>query len=287
VPAFAYIASVNCILYQGATPVFVDVDSQTYNISPEAIKQKITSRTKGIVAIDYAGHAAAWDELRQIAEQHSLCLVEDAAPALGGSYHGKALGTLGDVGITSFHAAKTFTTVEGGMLFMRDAELAKRARMIRSHGESFEEKYRHVELGHNYRMTDLHAAIGLGQFSRYDKIVESRRSAADYYSKNLVDVPGLVVPHILPGNQHAWFLYPLLIEKRDKVRASLAENGIVTNISWPYPAYRQPYLERYFQESCPVAERLCNTVLCLPLYYEITQAEQDIVIQSLKEAVES
>jgi perosamine synthetase len=286
VPAFAYIASVNCILYQGATPVFVDVDPQTYCLSVEAVKEKITSRTRGIIAIDYAGQAAPWAELRQLGREHNLFLIEDAAPALGGSYRGQALGTLGNVGITSFHTAKIFTTVEGGMLFMSDAKLAERACLIRSHGESPTEKYLHVELGHNYRMTDLHAAIGLAQFSRYEQVLQDRRQAAEYYSRHLQALPDVVPPAVLPGNQHAWFLYPILVQKRDEVRAWLTRAGIGTNISWPYPVYRQPYLQQFFKEPCPVSERLCQQVLCLPMYYGMTQAEQDLVIQALSQALE-
>jgi len=287
VPAFAYIASVNCVLYQGATPVFADVDPLTFNLSVESVEEKITSRTRGIIAIDYAGQAAPWDDLRDVAKRHGLFLIEDAAPALGGKYRGKDLGTLGDIGITSFHAAKTFTTVEGGMLFTSDAGLAERARMIRSHGESPSEKYRHLELGNNYRMTDLHAAIGLAQFSRFTDVLQRRQEIAEYYMNGLKEINGLEVPTVLPKNQHAWFLYPILLDKRDEVRKLVTQAGIGTNISWPYPVYRQPYLEKYFKQPCPVSESLCRKVLCLPMYYQMTVPEQDRVISALREALGS
>lgn len=285
VPAFAYIASVNCVLYQGARPVFVDIDPRTFNLSVASARERITSSCKGMVIIDYAGQAAAWDELRSFAKEYGLFLVDDAAPALGGRYRGKALGTLGDVGVTSFHAAKTFTTVEGGMLFLHDSKLDSRARRIRSHGESPEVKYRHLELGHNYRMTDLHAAVGLAQFSRYYEVLTDRARAASYYSEHLKDITGITIPQVLPGNEHAWFLYPILVEQRDQVRDRLAEMGIDTNISWPYPAYEQPYLKRYYSSPCPVTEEVCRKVLCLPLYYGITQAEQDYIVSSIEQAL--
>jgi perosamine synthetase len=285
VPAFAYIASVNCVLYQGAKPVFVDVDRQTFTMSVESARERVTPACTGMVVIDYAGQAAAWDELRGFAEEHQLFLVEDAAPALGGRYRGKALGTLGDVGVTSLHTAKTFTTVEGGVLFLHDAELDARARMIRSHGESPDVKYRHLELGHNYRMTDLHAAVGLAQFERYDDVLADRARAASYYSQNLQDILGITIPRVLPGNEHAWFLYPTLIDHRDQVRSRLAEMGVGTNVSWPYPAYDQPYLRQYYVAPCPITEEICHKVLCLPMYYKITQAELDYVVSSLERAL--
>jgi len=285
VPAFAYIASVNCVLYQGATPVFVDVDRDTYNMSAESARERITPKSKGMVVIDYAGQAAGWDELRSLAVEHGLFLVEDAAPALGGRYRGRALGTIGDVGITSFHTAKTFTTVEGGMLFVHDAGLEARARRIRSHGESPDTKYRHLELGHNYRMTDLHAAVGLAQLTRYSDVLADRAKAADHYSEHLQQLKGLIVPKVLPENDHAWFLYAILVDQRDQVRERLAEMGIGTNVSWPYAAYKQPYLERYYSGPCPVTEEICRKVLCLPMYYGITPPQLDHVILSIGKAL--
>ena len=238
-----------------------------------------------MVAIDYAGQAAPWDELRSFALDHNLFLIEDAAPSLGGKYRGKSLGLLGDIGITSFHMAKTFTTVEGGMIFLHDENLDARARMIRSHGESLDIKYRHVELGHNYRMTDLHAAVGIAQISRYNEVLANRAMAANYYSKHLQHIKGVTIPEVLPGNEHSWFLYPVLVQQRDQVRDYLAEMGIGTNVSWPYPAYEQPYLKKFSNGAHPVTEDICKRVLCLPMFYGITLEEQDCVIASLEQAV--
>jgi len=285
VPAFTYIASVNCILYQGAKPVFVDIDPCTFNLSVDSAQRRVTSSCKAVIVIDYAGQSAAWNELRSFADEFGLSLVEDAAPAMGGKYNRKSLGTMGDIGITSFHIAKNFTSVEGGMLFLHDKELDSRARIIRSQGESPEVKYRHVELGHNYRMTDLHAAVGLAQFSRYHAVLEDRTRAADYYSEHLTNINGITVPLVLPGNTHGWFLYPILINKRNQIREHLTEMGVETNVSWPYPAYEQPYLKQYFSEPCPVTEQVCSEVLCLPLYYGITQEEQDYVISSIERSI--
>jgi perosamine synthetase len=285
VPSFAYIASVNCILYQDAVPVFCDVDPVTLNLSVESARSRMTERTKGIIALDYAGQSADWRGLRELARERELFLVEDAAPGLGGAYHGQALSTLGDVAITSFHAAKTFNTVEGGMVFLHDADLERRARIIRSQGESPEEKYVHPELGHNYRMSDLHAAVGLAQFARYEEILRERADAARYYDERLAAVPEVERPVVLPHNRHAWFLYPTRVPRRDLVRERLAERGIGTNVSWPHPAYRQPYLQRFAGEACPVAERACASVLCLPLYMGMTREDQDAVVDGLRDVL--
>lgn len=279
VPAFAYIASVNCILYQGAIPVFVDVDPVTFNMDPKDAEKKVTKKTKAIIALDYAGQAADWKALRTLADQHELFLLEDAAPSFGGEYKGKALGTIADIGITSFHAAKIFNSVEGGMILLNDKEWDKRARVIRSQGESPDVKYSHIELGHNYRMSDLHAAVGLAQLQRYYEVLENRAQIANYYSKNLNG--DCVLPKVLDGNKHAWFLYPILVKDRDSLRAKLNEQGVSTNVSWPNPCYAHNHLEKFYQEPCPVTEQVCQEVLCLPLYHGMTEKEAQYVVETL------
>ena len=285
VPAFSYIATLNCVLYQGATPVFVDVRSDTFNIDVDLVSKQLTPATKGIIAIDYAGQAANWAELRKLATEHGMFLIEDAAPALGGSYHDKALGTLGDIGITSFHTAKNFTSVEGGMIFTSNPEFEKRARMIRSHGESFITKYSHEEVGHNYRMSDLHAAVGLAQVSRFKEVIASRRRAAEFYTKELQKVEEITVPEILQGNDHAWFLYPILVENRDLVREKLTNLGIQTNVSWPFAAYQQPHLAKYKTTTCGVTEDVCKKVLCLPMFFGITDNELNLVVSAIRKII--
>jgi len=286
VPAFSYIASATCVLYQGATPVFADVDPVTYTLDPADVRRVITPRTRGIVAVDYAGQAPPWDELRAIASERGLFVVEDAAPSLGGRYRGRSLGTLGDVGITSFHVAKTFSAVEGGMVFTEREDLCRTAAMIRSQGESPTEKYWHPVLGHNYRMSDLHAAVGLAQLERYEEVLRSRADAAARYTAQFRGMADVRVPEVAPDNEHAWFLYPVLVPNRDAVRRELRERGIETNVSWPRPIYDQLPFAPFRQRTCPVSERICREVLCLPLYYGMTADEQELVVKALGEAVE-
>lgn len=287
VPSFAYIASVNCVLYQDAVPVFVDVDPVTLNLDPEDARRKITAKTRAIIAIDYAGHGADWDSLRALSRETGIPLVEDGAPSFGGRFRDRALCTFGDLGITSFHTAKVFTSVEGGMVFCSTAEQAEQARIIRSQGESLHEKYVHPRLGHNYRLSDLHAAIGLGQLARFRDVLGRRAAAARYYGERLAAARNVVLPAVLDGHVHAWFLYVVRLPRRDAVRRRLCDMGIETNVSWPYPAYAQEHLKAFFRSACPVAEDACGSVLSLPMYYELTRSEQDVVVDALTRAVDA
>lgn len=286
VPAFTYIATANSVLYQHAVPVFADVDPRTYTLDSNDVIRKITSKTKCLLPVDYAGQAADFDALREIAIKHHLHIVEDGAPGFGGEYKGRKLCSLGDVSIASFHMAKIFTTVEGGMVFTNDDELAKLARMIRSQGEDPNRKYYHPILGHNYRMSDLHAAVGLAQMKRIKEILSKRAELSLYYTEHLKDCSGIIIPHVAEGNKHAWFLYPILVNNRDVVKNYLSEKGISINVSWPLPVYEQEFYKQLKTEPCRVTEDITKKILCLPLYYTMKQDEQDYVIDCLKRAVE-
>jgi dTDP-4-amino-4,6-dideoxygalactose transaminase len=285
VPAMTYIATVNAVLYQCATPVFADIEEETYNISPADIEKKITKKTKCIIAIDYAGQGAAYNEIQKIAKKHKLYLIEDGAPGFGGKYQGRDLCTFGDIATTSFHMAKIFTTIEGGMVFTNNARYAEAARIIRSQGEDPHKKYFHPRLGHNYRMSDLHAAIGIAQLGRFAKILNKRKEIAGFYTEAMKNTGEIKLPAVRKGDASAWFLYPVLVNKRDKVRTYLAERGIATNVSWPMPVYRQKFYQAYKHKIAPVAERVTKSVLCLPLYYEMTGDEQNYVVETLIKAV--
>lgn len=286
VPAMTYIATANAVLYQHAIPVFADIDTRTFNIDPDDVKRKITSKTKCIIPIDYGGQSADYERLEQIAQENNLFLVEDGAPGLGGEYKGKKICSFGDIAITSFHAAKNFTTVEGGMIFTNNDEYAKKARVIRAQGEDPDNKYHHPVLGHNFRMTDINAAIGLAQTARMEKVLSSRRRAAEYYISKLRDYKSITIPYVKTDCVHAWFLFPILISNRDKVKNYLFEKDITANVSWPMPVYDQKIYKPFKKGICPVAEEITKKNLCLPMYYQITREEQDYVIEHLIDAVE-
>lgn len=285
VPAFTYIASANSILYQHAIPVFVDINPKTFTIDLEDIKRKITPRTKAIIAVDYAGQGSDYKKLREILFEKNIKIIEDAAPSFGGEQNGEKLGTFGDIGITSFHTAKTFTSAEGGMIFTDNEEYAKRARIILNQGEDPKEKYHHPVLGHNYRMTDVHASIGIAQLKRYSEVLNKRAELARYYTKRINQMSDeITTPYVENGNKHSWFLYPILLNNRDEIKKELQKRGIETNISWPLAIYQQPYFTKY-KIHCPVTEDITKKILCLPLYYEMTLEEQDYVIENLIESV--
>lgn len=288
IPAMTYIATANAVCYQDATPVFADIDPKTYTICPQEIEKLITPRTRCIIPVDYAGHAADYDAINAIARKHKLAVVEDGAPGLCGSYKGKKLCSFGDIAITSFHVAKIFSTIEGGMLFTNNEEYYKKARIIRWQGEDPKKKYYHPLVGFNYRMTDLHAAIGLAQTSakRIAAVLESRRTGAEYYLKRLAGVPGITLPYVSPDCEHPWFLFPTLVNNRDAIQQFLLEKGVKANVSWPLPVYKQEAYEKYQHYDCPVTEKVTSSVLCLPLYFKITKDDQDYVIETLLAALE-
>ncbi len=286
IPAMTYIATANAVLYQGAKPVLADIEPQTYNIDPEDISQRITKRTKCIMPIDYGGQCADYDTLEQICRDYGIPLVVDGAEALGAEYKGRKACSPGEISITSFHAAKLITSVEGGMVFTNNDELAKKARIIRNQGE--DQKYHHVLLGHNYRMSDLHAAIGLAQFSRIEEVVRKRQELTRRYTEGLQEYADLItLPHVFPYNRHAWFFYSIVLNNRDQVARYLSENGIGTRVSWPLPVHQQPFYRPLFKDApYPVAEKFARGVLSLPLFFAMTAEQQDYVIKNVKEAVE-
>lgn len=289
VPAMTYIATANSVSYQHADPVLVDIDPVTYNIDPGKIEENITDNTAALLPIDYGGQCADYDRLGDIASKHDLALIGDCAESLSASRNGKMAGSHADISITSFHAAKLMTSVEGGMVFTDDEDLAERARIIHNQGEDPDEKYRHPVVGHNYRMSDLHASVGLAQFERLDEIVEQRQFIADYYNEHLSDLDGQIKrPTVPPANDHAWFLYSILVENRDDVQDYLENEGIGTRATWPYAVHQQPaYEDQFSSENYPVAERFADQVLSLPMYHDMGEDELEYVIEKVHEAVET
>ena len=197
---FTFIASGNAIVYTGATPVFADIDLDTYTIDPDSIEDLITDKTKAILPVQLYGQAADMDKIREIAEKHDLKIIEDAAQAHGAEYNGEKVGTLGDMACFSFYPTKNMTTSEGGMITTNDEELAKKAQMFRAHGAS--ERYHHDEIGYNFRMTDIAAAIGLAQLNVIDEFNNKRISNANYLNEQLKDVEGIVTPKSPDNYKH-------------------------------------------------------------------------------------
>ena len=269
VPAFSFIATATAVSMCGAKPVFADVDEQTFNIRPDQVRERITPKTKAVIGVHLFGQPFDVDPVREICEAHSLKLIEDAAQAHGALYHGVKVGNFGQFGCFSFYATKNMITGEGGMVTTSDKLSADRLRLIINHGQS--EKYLHTELGYNYRMTDIAAAIGIVQLKKLDKFNQRRRKNAEYYSANL-SAKGLVKPKVADGVQHVYHQYVIqLTEEFPLSRTAFMEylkvKGIGSAVHYPIPIHRQPlYAPVADPDPCPVATKLAASVLSLPVH---------------------
>lgn len=282
---FTFIASGNAIVYTGATPVFADIDLDTYTIDPDKIEDLITDKTRAILPVQLYGQAADMDKIREIAEKHDLKIIEDAAQAHGAEYNGEKVGTLGDMACFSFYPTKNMTTSEGGMITTNDEELAKKAQMFRAHGAS--ERYHHDEIGYNFRMTDIAAAIGLAQLNVIDEFNNKRISNANYLNEQLKDVEGIVIPKSPDNYKHVYHQYTILVEKgnRDDWVEFLTNKGIGTGIHYPIPLYNQPiYKKLGIEGDCPLAEKAADNVISLPVHPSLTKEDLDLVVDAVKEA---
>ncbi|HEY2388843.1 MAG TPA: DegT/DnrJ/EryC1/StrS aminotransferase family protein [Candidatus Binatia bacterium] len=274
VPAFTYVATVNAVVYQGATPVLVDVDPRTLNVAPDAVRRALGARTRCIVTIDYGGDPAGYDELEAIARGAGVALLHDAAHSFATVHRGRRPGAFGAAATLSFHVAKVPATIEGGAVVTGDAELAAAARSLRNQGEAADVKYRFDRIGANHRMSDLHAAIGLAQLAKVDELLAKRRAVVARYQELLDGIPGLRVPRERADTTHGWFLFSVRFADRATRHHAvvlLEEAGIETRVCWPRAIYHQPaYAGRLPDGACPSAEEAAATVLSLPLHAELT-----------------
>lgn len=274
---FTFIASVNSIIYTGARPVFVDIGEDTFNINPALIEAAITSRTKAIMPVHLYGYPCDMDAILDIAQRHNLAVIEDAAQAIGAEYRGQRVGSFG-TGCFSLYATKNVMSGEGGMITTDDDALAQRCRMLRNHG--MQRRYYHDMLGYNFRMTDLHAAIGLAQIDRLDEFTARRRANAEYLNRHIRSV---ITPQVRPGYGHVWHQYTIRVDRnrdRDAVVKRLNDAGVGTGIFYPVPAHKQAYLVEMGlgDVSLPVAERLAGEVVSLPVHPQLSQADLETIV---------
>jgi dTDP-4-amino-4,6-dideoxygalactose transaminase len=260
---FSFAATGNVVLLTGARPVFVDIDPLTYNISPELVERAITPRTKAIMPVHLYGYPAAMDNIMALANACGLAVIEDACQAHLATIHGKPVGGFG-TGAFSFYATKNMTTGEGGMVTTDDSEIAERIRLYRSHGQR--ERYVHVAIGDNLRMTDFQGALGLAQVEKLPALNEQRRSNAAYLTERLRD--WVTTPVIEPGYQHVFHQYTIRARNdRDQWAEQLKRAGIGTGVHYPRPIHWQPfYVQQGFTVSAPEAERAASEVLSLPVH---------------------
>ena len=293
-----FAASANCVLYCGGKPVFADIKKDTYNIDPEDIRRKITSRTKAIIAVHYAGQPCEMDDIHKIANEHNLLVIEDAAHALGADYKGKKIGTVSDMSTFSFHPVKHITTGEGGMITTDDKELYQKLLLFRSHGITRDEAfmseneggwyYQQLTLGYNYRITDIQCALGISQMKKLDQFVARRRKLAQRYEDELNKIDGITCPLQKEGCTSSWHLYVIQTPKgrRREIYNKLRAAGIQVNVHY-IPVYKHPYYQKHGYDSvcCPQAEELYENIISLPLYYSLQDEQQEYVIQTLKKII--
>jgi perosamine synthetase len=288
-PPITHIACANMVTLTGAKPVLVDCDPTTWCIDPTKLQEKITPRTKAIMVVHLYGHPADMDAILAIADKHGLFVIEDAAEAHGAEYKGRKVGSLGHIGCFSFYANKIITTGEGGMLITNDATLANRARKLRDQAYEKDRRFWHRELGFNYRMTNVQAAIGLAQMERIEEFINIRRKNARLFNELLADLQGITLPPEAPWAKNVYWMYSILVEQdfgmsRDDLMAYLKRKGIDSRPFF-FPIHLQPLYEQQFKEErYPVAEELSRKGMNLPSGNELTQEEVQYIAEAIKSA---
>ena len=302
VPPMTFASTANSVVFQGATPVFTDVDPETLLLCPDRIEEKITDKTRAVLPVDYAGQPCDYDALRDITDRHNLVLLSDACHALGARDKDRPTGILGDLTAFSFHPVKHIATGEGGMITTDDDEFAQRMRIFRNHCITTDHRqraeqgswfYEMVDLGFNYRITDIQCALGVSQLKKLSGWLARRRAIARRYDEALAEVDGINPLGVRADCEHAYHLYVvrLDLEKIGKTRQDvfgrLRAAGVGVNVHY-IPVHFHPFYRRRFGTSrglCPVAESAYERILSLPMYAGLTEQDQQTVIQVLRDLV--
>lgn len=295
VPPLTFAATANCLLYQGATPVFADILNDTLTIDPDEIRKHLTSRTKAILPVDYTGHPAELDAIRDIAAQHNLIVIEDGAHALGATYHKRPVGTLNEMTMFSFHPVKHVTTGEGGVITTNDAKLAERLKLFRNHGINSDARkrqqaggwyYEMIALGYNYRLTDIGCVLGASQLKRLDANLARRREIAARYTEAFSELPGIIAPRVRANVEPAWHLYPIRIDRaklttdRSEIFRALRAENLGVNVHY-VPVHLHPYYRERFGYrggEYPIAEAAYESLISLPMFHAMTEEDVRDVI---------
>ncbi|MEM3730262.1 MAG: DegT/DnrJ/EryC1/StrS family aminotransferase [Candidatus Bathyarchaeia archaeon] len=287
-PSFTFTATAEAVAFVGAKPVFVDIDPETYNVSPEQIEKAITKKTKAIIAVDLYGLSSDMQQIRKIAEKHGLKVIEDAAQAHGATYRGKPPGAFADAACWSFYASKNMTTGEGGMVTTNDDEIAEKIRCMRSHGEK--EKYASIMLGYNYRMPEMEAAIGSEQLKKLPGFVAKRRENAERLTKILESAERLKLPREPKGYRHSWYLYTVRLKdstekERNNLVEKLARKGIEARVFYANPIHLMPYYRSFGKFSLPETEKASKQVFSLPVHPGVTPEQIDFICEAVLHAL--
>jgi len=302
VPVFTFAATANAVLYCGANPTFADIDPKTFNVSPESVLDRVTKRTKAIVVVHYAGQPVDMKGIMDIAEDHKLYVIEDCAHSLGAGYRSRKTGGIGTIGCFSFYPTKIITTLEGGMLTTNEEWIARKAKLLREHGmtkSALEREkgadwyYDITDLGYNYRLNEVQAALGISQLKRVNDGIRKRVEAAHYYTRKLSKTEGIVTPYEAENRTHVYHLYVIKVLKekcglsRDELFTKLSSRGIGLSVH-----YTPLHLLAFYKKivSCttgpfPTAEEAYREVLSLPIFPTISRDEIDYVINSIKDCI--
>jgi len=302
VPAMTFVATANCVVFQGGTPVFVDVDPETLLIDPAQVEKKITPRTKAIIAVDYSGHPCDYDTLREICTQYKLFLIADACHALGATYKGRPVGSLADLNIFSFHPVKHITTGEGGMVTTNSSYFAERIRIFRNHGitTDYHQRelqgswfYEMVDLGYNYRLTDIQCALGISQLRKLSTWLKRRREIAWRYDTEFAKIPAIRPLRVKSNVTHAYHLYVIRLKleqlqvTRAEIFSALRAEGIGVNVHY-IPVHLHPFYRKRFGTKlglCPVAEAAYEEILTLPIFPQMSDEDVERVIKAVKSVI--
>lgn len=278
-----FFATLEGIVHAGATPVFADINADIYNIDPFQIERKITPKTKAIIPVHMYGQAAGMEAITEIAKRHDLKIIEDACQAHGAEYNGKRCGTLGDAGCFSFYYTKNLGAYgEGGIITTDSGEIAERARQIRNHGHK--SKYEHVFIGHNSRLDEIQAAVLRIRLNHLEEYNETRRAIAKRYYEQLSGLP-LILPAEANGRRHVYHLYVVRSKERDALQQFLTDAGIGTGIHYKNPVHLQEACKRFgFKKGdFPITECVCDEILSLPIYPELTDEQIGYITANVKE----
>jgi perosamine synthetase len=302
VPAVTFAATANCVIYQGGTPIFADVHPDTLLIDPADVEEKITARTKAIIAVDYAGQPCDYERLREIAQKHGLMLIADACHALGAQFRNRRVGSLADITVFSFHPVKIITSGEGGMLTLDSNDMNDRLQRFRNHGINSDFRtretlgtwhYEMVELGYNYRMTDLQSALGLNQLRKLSQFLNRRHQIASIYDKTFARDDWINPLAVKKEVFHAYHLYVVRVDfesagiSRSDAFQQLRKKGVGVNVHY-LPVYLHPYYQNKFGTRagfCPIAESITRQILSLPIHPEMSEADVESVVRAVRETI--
>jgi perosamine synthetase len=291
VPSFTFAASINAFLYEGARPVFVEIEPETYNLDPADFERKITPRTRAVMAVDVFGHPAEWDDILRVADRHGLKVIDDSCEALGAKYRGRKVGQFGDAAAFAFYPNKQMTTGEGGIIVTDDDQLARLSRSLRNQGRGEMGAWlEHPRLGYNYRLDEMSAALGASQLRRIEEFLEKRERVARSYTERLSRFDWARCQTVKPHVRMSWFVYVVTLAEgveRDRVIMAMEARGIPVR-GYFSPAHLQPYIRASFgtrEGDLPVTERVAGRTIALPFHNNLAQSQVDQVVAALEDVV--